>query len=331
MNEHAPLLPIIIVHYKTPTLLLECVQSVLKENYDRGLEVIIVDNGGLTAEAMDKLDTLLCVKYINSGYNAGFARANNLGIHQASGRYVMLINPDSAIVPGFLNTMTNCYQAYEKKERLGLMGCRIVDPENGQVFEYGSGIGFWGISNIVKQNPFYIWARRKKAITNNYTAKEYHYNNHLVDVVSGACVMVNKDRLVDENLFLDEDFFLYYEDVEWSFRWKKRGFTNRLCGETELLHINSASTSRFSHKSAQILVSQYLFLLKTNPKFIYVLGGVLIWINLKLNQFLTKKKDPQRYKELMDEQRLFSNYYFQLVKGTKPSKGKYLNYVDEEV
>ena len=331
MSEPKPLLSIIIVHYRTPRLLLACIKSILQDTYDGPLEILVVDNGGLTPPVRDDLKKLPNVQCIDTGYNAGFARANNVGIRLAKGKYILLINPDSTIVPGFLSTMVTNYQLYENKEKLGLMGCRIINPENGHVFEYGSGRGFYRLQHILRQNPLYIWALRKRNTKKTYTAQKLHYVNHFVDFVSGACVMVNKEVLIKENLFLDETFFLYYEDMEWSFRWKKRGFNNRLCGETEIIHVNSASTSKFSNKSAQIIISQYLFLLKTHSKVSYIVGGILHWINFKLNLHLTKKKNVKRYKELIYEQKLFSNYYFQLVRGSKPSKGKYLNYVAEEI
>ena len=330
MTEPMPLLSIIIVHYKTPQLLLSCVESILQDNVEGGIEILVVNNGGLTPGVIEILEKFPIVQCVDSGYNAGFARANNIGIRLAKGKYLLLINPDSVIGPGFLKTMVANYQLYENKEKLGLMGCRIINPENGQVFEFGSGRGFYGLKDILKQNPLHIWAFRKRIAKESYKAKEQHYVNHWVDYVSGACVMVNKEVLLKERLYLDEAFFLYYEDMEWSFRWKKRGYTNRLCGETEILHVNSASTAKFSNKSAQITISQYLFLLKAHSKVSYFVGGLLHWINFKLNLHLTKKKQPERHKELISEQKLFSNYYFQLMRGSKPSKGKYLNYVAEE-
>ena len=56
-----------------------------------------------------------------------------------------------------------------------------------------------------------------------------HYQNHAADFISGACVMIKKAKIEQHNLYLDEDFFLYAEDVEWSFRVKKKGFFNYFC------------------------------------------------------------------------------------------------------
>ena len=201
MSEPKPLLSIIIVHYRTPRLLLACIKSILQDTYDGPLEILVVDNGGLTPPVRDDLKKLPNVQCIDTGYNAGFARANNVGIRLAKGKYILLINPDSTIVPGFLSTMVTNYQLYEKKEKLGLMGCRIINPENGHVFEYGSGRGFYRLQHILRQNPLYIWALRKRNTKKTYTAQKLHYVNHFVDFVSGACVMVNKEVLIKENHF----------------------------------------------------------------------------------------------------------------------------------
>ena len=91
MTEPMPLLSIIIVHYKTPQLLLSCVESILQDNFEGGIEILVVNNGGLTPSVIEILEKLPIVQCVDSGYNAGFARANNIGIRLAKGKYLLLI------------------------------------------------------------------------------------------------------------------------------------------------------------------------------------------------------------------------------------------------
>ncbi len=204
MNEME--LSVIIVHYKTPQLLLDCVSSLWEFSDGVKLEVVIVDNDSTDDSEKRILNTFPQTKWIQSGYNAGFARANNLGIRNSTGEYILLLNPDTFIKEGFLEKMLANYKQLSQTQPLGLLGCRIISSVDGSLL-VGTGRGFPGLSKYVKANPLVIkffptYVRKKK-----YTAQDMHYQNHEADFISGACVMIKKSKIEQHNLYLDEDFF----------------------------------------------------------------------------------------------------------------------------
>jgi GT2 family glycosyltransferase len=119
---------IVIVNYKTPDLLKACVQSIVSQTRDLSYEIIIVDN-----HSEDESEYLIKsiypeVRWINSGYNAGFARANNLGIRNASGDYVLLLNSDTIVNEKTIINTYNDYVALEKTgEKIGFLACQLID------------------------------------------------------------------------------------------------------------------------------------------------------------------------------------------------------------
>ena len=329
MNEME--LSVIIVHYKTPQLLLDCVSSLWEFSDGVKLEVVIVDNDSKDDSEKRILNTFPQTKWIQSGYNAGFARANNLGIRNSTGEYILLLNPDTLIKEGFLEKMLANYKQLSETHPLGLLGCRIISSVDGSLL-VGTGRGFPGLSKYVKANPLVIkffptYVRKKK-----YTAQDMHYQNHAADFISGACVMIKKAKIEQHNLYLDEDFFLYAEDVEWSFRVKKKGFFNYFCADVEVFHVNSASTGQSKYKKKIMFVSELLYLYKTHTKLQFWLFQLLFRFNFLLNKWLlTRSGELDKLEMEKMYKSIFDKYLPRIKKGYKrnPSSAKeYVSYVE---
>src|SRR5690606_19446768 len=121
-------------------------------------------------------------------------------------------------------------------ERTGLMSCRIVSSKDGKL-QVGSGQGYPSLSGLIATNPVYIlWSRMfGRDTSRGYDPRSMHSQNHDVDHVSGACTLFHRQRLLSKGLLLDEDFFLYSEDKEWSYRVKMtHGLRNHFCGSLEI-------------------------------------------------------------------------------------------------
>jgi len=325
-------LSVIIVSYKCTELLNKCLESIYKSTPDFDFEVIVVDN-----DSQDNSEGMITkkfrnLKWINAGYNSGFSRANNLGIRNSRGKYVLLLNPDTEIKGSFLNDFVRHYKNLSREINLGLLGCRIISSVDKSLL-VGSGIGFRSTLDYLKANPVYIYITRifKKGNTREYKAKNMHYRNHQVDFVSGACVMIERQKIELSNLFLDEDFFLYFEDVEWSFRIKKSGLINFFCADVEVYHINSAITGNSKSKYAQMQISEYLYFFKTLNIVGYLFTGLIIRFNLLLNQFLLKRNGETEKLNFNTEQlAVFKRYFWRIAQQFKrsPSSSKdFLKYV----
>jgi GT2 family glycosyltransferase len=306
---------IIIVSYKTPELVLGCISSIFENAFSLKFEVIVVDNANGDGSKELVLTNFKDVIWIDSGYNAGFSRANNVGIKHAFGEYILLLNPDTYIKENFLAKLLSFYkdQNLILENKLGFLTTRIISSVD-QSLLIGTGRKFIGFQKEMNKNPLLILlkrlAQRKKV---EYDPYQLHYQNHEVDFVSGACFMIQRSKLIANNLYFDEDFFLYFEDLEFCFRIKKAGLRNYFCSDIEIYHVNSASTSKTNNLNAQIKISEYLFYFKRFNRVQYYLMGKLIQFNFLVNGYLLKRKNElQLMKELQFEKNLFYTYYYQL-------------------
>ena len=306
---------IIIVSYKTPELVLGCIRSIFESAPSLKFEIIVVDNANHDGTKALIFDHFQEIVWIDAGYNAGFARANNLGIKRAKGEHILALNPDTTIKPPFLDDFISFYKAknIELKSKLGFLTCRIVSSLD-QTLQVGSGKKFVGFKKEIAKNPIFIYLNRIINVTeNSYDPAVSHFTNHEVDFVSGACFIIEKSKIHASKLYFDEDFFLYYEDLELSYRSRKLDFRNYFCGDLEIFHVNSASTSKITDKNYQINISEYLFYFKRFNRIAYFLMGYLIWFNFLLNRFLLKRKnETELLIALSKEEAIFKKYYFQI-------------------
>ncbi len=256
-------LSIIIVSYNTKDCLQACIQSIV-DNATISYEIIVVDNNSSDGSELYLTTLFHSINWINTGYNAGFSRANNKGLKAAKGEYVMLLNPDTVVKSGFFEDLLNFYVTNDSTLNLGLLGCRIKTID-GKELLVGSRNGFPSVKKILLYNPFvYKFNTSLKFIKlPEYNPEVMHLHNHPIDYLSGACLLIKRDKIEQGNLYMDEDFFLYAEDVEWCYRIKKQGYTNYFCAEAEVYHINSGSTdSMMETKFLQIMLSKLLLIYK---------------------------------------------------------------------
>jgi GT2 family glycosyltransferase len=328
---------IVIVHYKTPQLLVECVRSILDTTTDLSYEIVIVDNNSEDESEILIATNFPHVKWINTGYNAGFARANNVGIRETSGEYVFLLNPDALVTTDYLLKIVNHYKQLSATSPVGLLTSRILSSVDNSLL-VGTGIGFTGIKKEWNKNPLVLklgqlFKRTNK--TNTYNPAQMHYTNHEVDFVSGACVLIKRSTLEKMNLYLDEDFFLYWEDVEWSFRVKTNGLNNYFFADAEIFHVNSASTGKSNHRNAQVRISEFLYYSKRYNRLSFHLLGILTRFNYFLNFLLLKRsKDEVSLTELNFDKLLFKEYFYQVYKEYSKKKSyerPYLKYAQETI
>ena len=337
MTNSKVAISIIIVNYKTPQLLLECIRSIVDTTKELSYEIVIVDNHSEDGSEDLVSTNFPHLSWINSGYNTGFARANNLGIKKSTGEFIFLLNPDTIVSNDYLAKMINHYQLLSKTEKVGLLTSRIISSVDNSLL-VGTGIGFAGIKKEWKKNPLSLkWRQifKRKNKEGVYHADTMHYKNHEVDFVSGACTLIKRATLEKLNLYMDEDFFLYWEDVEWSYRVKKNGLKNFFFADVEIFHVNSASTVSLINRTAQVRISEFLFYSKRYNKLSFHLLGILMRFNYFLTSLLLKRsKDEVSLAELNFDKLLFKQYFYQAYEQyCKENKNErpYLKYVEETI
>jgi GT2 family glycosyltransferase len=189
-------LDIIIVSYNARADLVHCLLSVKKNPPSIPHEVVVVDNAS-TDGSVEAARKIPGVRVVEMGRNAGFSAANNAGIRATSGKLILLLNSDTLVPPGALDTLV---AALDRAPRTGVVGPRLVDAEGRPELSFGRMI-----------SPFNEW--RQKRRPPDWIARETA-REQFVDWVSGACLLVRRADAERAGL-LDERFFLSTEDEHY--------------------------------------------------------------------------------------------------------------------
>jgi GT2 family glycosyltransferase len=259
------LVSIIIVNYKSSHYIMDCLasaQATLIAN--EGIEWIVVDNASGDESRSLITKAYPFVQWIQMDYNAGFARANNAGIKMAKGEAVLLLNPDTLLLPGAIEKVGSQF-LHSNHVACGvqLVHADMTPQFSGSYFVKGGlnhllALPYWGSTLKAIASLF---KKTKPAIVTAGKEQE-------VDWISGAFLMVKKWAIAKAGL-LDEDFFLYAEEVEWCSRLKKLG-TLCLYGDIQIIHLiggtiqeatNSADnsyTNLADLKGFQLMVSNHV-------------------------------------------------------------------------
>ncbi len=286
---------IVIVNYKTPHLLKDCVQSIVSCTQDISFEIIIVDNNSEDESEQLIKSNFPQVKWLNTGYNAGFARANNLGMRNANGDYILLLNSDTIVNE---NTLINTFNDYKKLEetqdKVGFLGCQLIDL-NGNI-QFNSRTKFRNIQKIFIAHPLVILLFRLLRIKEENHEKSYaltlklHQSFHQSKWLGGTFLFFNRKLIQDENNLLDEDFFMYGEDTEWSLRIGRKGYKHFFTPNASVIHAEGGSFKVKAPKWIQIALSEWLFVLKGYGKFVFFFIGLINLTGIQLDNFFIKRQ-----------------------------------------
>ncbi len=253
-------LSIIIVNYNTYKLTKNTIDSCLAEPTFYPYEIFLVDNRS-TDDSLDKLKDYFSneisrgiIHVIANSKNEGFAKANNLAIKKSKGDYILLLNSDTLLKQ---NTIDKCmdYMVDLKNADVGALGCK-VSLANGELDKACKR----SFPNPV--NSFYkLFGFNSSSSKNNYNLDYLDDNGvYEIDCLVGAFMLVRKSTIDDIGL-LDEDYFMYGEDIDWCYRIKKAGWRIIYFGEAEILHYKGGTSKGVSSKD---LTNR-----KKNPKLIY--------------------------------------------------------------
>lgn len=301
---------IVIVNYKTPDLLKACVQSIFETTKELRYEVIIVDNNSEDESEQIIKGLFPNVIWINSGYNAGFARANNIGIKNASGNYILLLNSDTIVNEHTLINTFKDYIALEKSnQKIGFLGCQLIDL-NGNI-QFNSRPKVKNLQKILLAHPLVILLFRLFRIKEADQHKTFlemealHKTFHETKWLGGTYLFYNKNISHQDGHYLDEDFFMYGEDTEWSLRLLKKGYNHFFTPNASVIHAEGGSFKVKAPKWIQISLSEWLFILKIYGRFTYFFIALINLTGIQMDIFFTKrviKKKPETVTEEILEQ-----------------------------
>ncbi|MEO0184266.1 MAG: glycosyltransferase family 2 protein, partial [candidate division WOR-3 bacterium] len=219
-------LSIILVNYNTTEDMVECINSILRSEIKISYEIIVVDNdSNKQAEVVSRLrNTFEDLKIVAKGRNLGFACANNIGIKYAVGKMLLFLNPD-VIVDKY--AIMQLYEFMQRHPEAGLVGPLTIDS-SGKL-DYYCGFSFptliseilhhSGLSKIFPKSRFF--GQGLMTYWDHKTTKE-------VEAIQGSAMMVRMDDILKIGN-MDENFFLFCEDTDWCYRYRKSGKKNYLC------------------------------------------------------------------------------------------------------
>ncbi|MCZ8512547.1 glycosyltransferase family 2 protein [Paenibacillus filicis] len=232
-------LSIIIINYNTCELTLNCLKSVFESETSYSYEVILVDNASKDASIEKIPKQYPAVRFLANKDNLGYSKANNQGIMMAEGRYVLLLNSDTIIQPDSIQTMIHFM---DSNPNVGAAGCKIVLPDGSLDKACRRGFptpsaSFYYASGIARRFP-------KNPRFNQYQLTHLDPDqDYPVDCLVGAFMMVRK-AAIDQAGLLDEEFFMYGEDIDWCYRIKQAGWDIYYYPKTQIIHYKGASSRR---------------------------------------------------------------------------------------
>lgn len=245
-------LSIIIVSYNVKYYLHQCIDSLLKAVKDIDAEICIIDNHSKDG-TVDSLKTYgRNIKVIASVHNNGFAKANNIAIRQTSGDYVLLINPDTFVGE---NTIKKCLEFMDSHPNAGGLGVQMLKSDGTKALESRRGLptpmtSFYKMCGLCAKFP-----------TNKRFGKYYMCDMSWdkpgeIEIISGAFLMARRSAL-DKIGLLDEDFFMYGEDIDLSYRLLKGGYENWYL-PVKILHYKGESTQKSSFRYVHVFYEAML-------------------------------------------------------------------------
>ena len=234
-------LSIIIVNYNVRFFLEQCLLSVQKAVESIDSEVFVVDNRSGDGSCDMVKQKFPWVKLIENQDNVGFSKANNQAMRIARGEYILLLNPDTVVVE---DTFTKCIQFMDERPDGGGLGVRMIDGKGIFLPESKRGLP-------TPEVAFYKIFGLSKLFKNSKRFGQYHlsylkeHENHSIDILAGAFMFMRKTAL-DKVGLLDEDFFMYGEDIDLSWRIKLGGYNNYYFSDTTIIHYKGESTKKSS-------------------------------------------------------------------------------------
>jgi len=295
-------LSIIIVNYNVCFFLEQCLLSVQVASKNFTTEIIVIDNNSSDGSCQMIKERFPKVSLIENSLNVGFAKANNQGVSIANGEYLLILNPDTYLAE---DTIKNVFDFVSNKKDVGAIGVKLID----------------GIGNFLPESKRNIPTVKVAALKIAGNSKSY-YANHIdeneiseVDILTGAFLLI-KRRVYEVVGGFDEDYFMYGEDIDFSYKLLRNGLQNYYLGNTSIIHYKGESTVKdisylkhfygamrvFYNKHFRVNLFYYIILyagVKVLILFKSIFSSIDIKEIIKGGNILYVGKDKEIYKKLV--------------------------------
>ena len=230
-------LSVIILNYNVRYFLEQCVLSVREAIGTLDAEIIVIDNNSADDSCLMMEKRFPSVKLIQNKENFGFPKGNNIGVSEAKGKYICILNPDTVVAE---DTFIKILAFAEEQKDPGIIGCKLIDGTGNFLPESKRGIptpwvAFTKVFGLYKVFP-------KWTLFNQYYAQHINENETgKVEILVGAFMFMKRDLYLELGGF-DEDCFMYADDIDLSYRVLQKQKTNYYFHETTVLHYKGETT-----------------------------------------------------------------------------------------
>ena len=275
-------LSVIIVNYNVQHFLEQCLYSVREAASRVPTEVWVVDNSSVDGSVAMVREKFPEVKVIANTDNPGFSKGNNQAIEQATGEYMLLLNPDTVVEE---DTFEKVVRFMDEHPNAGGLGVKMIDGKGNFLPESKRGlptpdVAFYKIFGLSRLFPK---SKRFGRYHLGYLSEE---ETHEVDVLSGAFMLL-RTSVLDKIGLLDEAFFMYGEDIDLSYRITQAGYKNYYFPDTRIIHYKGESTKKssinyvFVFYRAMVIFAQKHFSEK-NAQLFGTLINIAIWFRASI-------------------------------------------------
>lgn len=250
-------LSVIIVNYNVKYFLEQALRAAYGAQKNLSIEIFVVDNHSVDGSVEIVQDKFPDVHLIANAHNPGFSVANNQAIRIARGKYILLLNPDTVVEE---DTFEKCFRFMENTPQAGALGVKMIDgtgrflPESKRGFPspFAAFCKTFGLARIFPKSPVF----------NRYHLGHLsEHKTHEVDVLAGAFMWIRKEVL-DKIGYLDEQFFMYGEDIDLSYRITLAGYINYYFSDTTIIHYKGESTKKGSLNYVRVFYNAMILFTK---------------------------------------------------------------------
>lgn len=287
---------VVIVNYNTKEMTDTCIESFKKYHEDLDYEIILVDNASNDGSQEFFRRKYPDIKFIGNTKNLGFGVANNIGVEEAEGEYVLLLNSDTITFKPFVQKMIS---SFNNNKNVGIVGLNLLNKDNTPQNSYGffpsKGQVFFEILRLHKIKKLFPLVKPLGCEISSFNKGDF-----LVDYVSGACLMIKRSLWADLKGF-DDNIFMYFEELDLCYRAKKFLGKNIIVNpKAQLIHLGGGSFEQYSKDKIKYFYESYLYLLDKHYSQIdriIIIIQLIILNNVKLAFSFFNDKKRRMYGE----------------------------------
>lgn len=278
-------LSVIIVNWNTRDLLMRCLASLHQYTQGISYEVFVVDNGSTDGSPEMVKQKFPAVCLIANRDNVGFPKANNQAIREAKGRYILLLNSDTALAENAFQKMVGFM---DNHPAVGIIGTKLLNPDGSRQYS----------CDCFPRSPIRLVCDRfldlcypGNSITRQKKIAEWNYDtNFVVDSVVGAVLLIRRATFEEIGL-LDEQFFMYAEDIDWCYRAALAGWKIYYLGEISIYHDNRGSSEPSSEVASRLQKMRAQSLVKFYRKHYGTIAASIINGIIRTKQIISSRKE----------------------------------------